>query len=209
MSKKRDVETETEVDMTPMIDMTFLLIIFFIIVNDMSKKELEELKLPVAKMAGHDDPPETRPILNVRWFPAGDIPQYIIKQYKDEKNIDIPTGSDWSDIVWKGRILFWPGKDPMGMTDPIRTGRPDYYWELESTAIEHWLPYFTMEFDETLGKELPDDPILIRADRNTPFKYVQKIMEVCTREKVLIWRVQLAASETEEAIAQREAEGGN
>ena len=60
-----------------------------------------------------------------------------------------------------------------------------------------------------MGKELPDDPILIRADRNTPFKYVQKIMEVCTREKVLIWRVQLAASETEEAIAQREAEGGN
>jgi biopolymer transport protein ExbD len=208
MSKKRNVEVETEVDMTPMIDMTFLLIIFFIIVNDMSKKELEDLKLPVAKMAGHDDPPKTRPILNVRWFPANDIPSHIIKQYKEEKNIDIPADTDWSDIVWKGRILYWPGKDTMGITDPIRN-RPDHYWELESTAVDHWLPGFTMKFDEMLQKELPDDPILIRADRNTPFKYVQKIMEVCTRENVLIWRVQLAASETAEAIAAREAAEGN
>ncbi len=204
MSKKRDVEVETEVDMTPMIDMTFLLIIFFIIVNDMSKKELEELKLPVAKMAGHDEPPKTRPILNVRWFPAGGVPKFVTDQYA-EKSIGIPPDMEWSDIVWKGRILYYPGKDTEGRMDPIRKGRPDFYWELETTAIDHWLPTFKKEFDETLGIELPDDPILIRADRNTPFKYVQKIMEVCTREKVLIWRVQLAASETPEAIAAREA----
>lgn len=208
MSRKRDVETETEVDMTPMIDLTFLLIIFFIIVNDMSKKELEDLKLPVAKMAGHDEPPKTRPILNVRWFPAGEVPEYVKSQYRDLYGWEPASDIEWSDIVWKGQIIYYPGLDPEGRTDPIRRGRPDHYWKLEATAIDSWLPYFEKEFDETLGKELPDDPILIRADRNTPFKYVQKIMEVMTRKDVLIWRVQLAASETPEAIAAREAAEG-
>jgi biopolymer transport protein ExbD len=206
MSRKRDAETEIEVDMTPMIDLTFLLIIFFIIVNDMSKKDLEELKLPVAKMAGHDEPPETRPILNVRWFPAGEVPTFVVEQYAT-MGIGIPQDQEWSDIVWRGNLLYWPNKDPKGRTDPIRKGRPDYYWELESTAKDEWLPNFTYEWDESLKKDLPDDPILIRADRNTPFKYIQKIMEVCTREGILIWRVQLAASETPEAIAAREAKG--
>ena len=208
MSRKRDVETETEVDMTPMIDLTFLLIIFFIIVNDMSKKDLEELKLPVAKMAGHDEPPKTRPILNVRWFPAGEVPKYVIDQYT-AMGVGVPQDQEWSDIVWRGQLLYWPNKDPKGRTDPIRKGRPDHYWEVEATAKDEWLPGFTYEFDEQLQKELPDDPILIRADRNTPFKYIQKIMEVMTREGVLIWRVQLAASETPEAIAAREAAEGN
>ena len=51
--------------MTPMIDLTFLLIIFFIIVNDLTQQELEDLKLPIAQKAGKDDPPPGRPILNV------------------------------------------------------------------------------------------------------------------------------------------------
>lgn len=204
MSKKRNVETETVVDMTPMIDLTFLLIIFFIIVNDMSKKELEDLKLPVAKMAGHDEPPETRPILNVRWFPEGGVPAGVKSIYAD-MGIAIPDNLEWSDIVWKGQILYYPGIDTMGITDPIRKGRPDYYWKLEATAKDEWLPYFTYKMDDMLKKELPDDPILIRADRNTPFKYIQKIMEVCTRDGVLIWRVQLAASEPEEVVKARAA----
>lgn len=155
--------------MTPMIDLTFLLIIFFIIVNDLTQQELEDLKLPVAQKAGHDDPPENRPILNV-----------------------LDDGS----IIWKKKRIYWPGIEPRG-TDPIRKGRPDFYWLLEQTMVNDYLPWMTMKMDDTLGIELPDDPILIRADRNTPFKFIQRIMEVCSREKVKIWRVQLAASEPE------------
>ena len=152
--------------MTPMIDLTFLLIIFFIIVNDLTQQELEDLKLPIAQKAGKDDPPPGRPILNV-----------------------MEDGS----IIWKKKPLYWPGIEPQGL-DPIRK-RPDFYWKLAETMRLQFLPYMETDFDETLKMELPDEPILIRADRNTPFRYIQRIMEVCSRKDILIWKVQLAASE--------------
>ncbi|MFK5955222.1 MAG: biopolymer transporter ExbD [Planctomycetota bacterium] len=204
MARRRTAETEIEIDMTPMIDMTFLLIIFFIIVNDMSQKDLEELKLPIAMEAGHDDPPERRQVLNVRWFPAGGVTDYVKKQYA-EMGIGIPDDMEWSDIVWKGNILYYPNMDTGGRTDPIRKGRPDYYWQLAQTMELEWVPYFEKKMDDKLGKLLPDDPVLLRADRNTPFKYLQKIMEVCTRENILIWKVQFAASEDPDVVAAREA----
>jgi biopolymer transport protein ExbD len=54
-------------DMTPMIDCVFQLIIFFMIITDMSQKELEELYLPKALVAAADkpDPNEMRPIINI------------------------------------------------------------------------------------------------------------------------------------------------
>jgi biopolymer transport protein ExbD len=206
---RHEADTETEVDMTPMIDMTFLLIIFFIIVNDMSQKDLEELKLPIAMEAGHDDPPENRPVLNVRWFPAGGVPDSVIDHYA-ELGIGVPNDQEWSDIVWKRNILYYPFMDTQGRTDPIRSGRPDYYWKLAETMKFVWVPEMATKMDDKLNKILPDDPILIRADRNTPFKYIQKIMEVCTREGIFIWKVQLAASEDPKVVDAREkAKKGN
>ena len=155
--------------MTPMIDLTFLLIIFFIIVNDLTQQELEDLKLPVAQKAGHDDPPPGRPILNV---------------LEDGK------------VIWKKKDLYWQGIQPQGQ-DPIRTGRPDYYWKLAETMKLEFLPHMEYEMDDLLKINLPDEPILIRADRNTPFRYIQRIMEVCSRQDIMIWKVQLAASEPE------------
>jgi biopolymer transport protein ExbD len=169
MSKRGRQTSEVEVDMTPMIDLTFLLIIFFIIVNDMTQQELEDLKLPIAQKAGHDDPPKGRPILNVM---------------------------DDGSIIWKQKLLYEPGMPPQGL-DPIRKNRPDHYWKLAETMQLKFVPKMKLKFDEGLGMNLPDDPILIRADRNTPFKYIQRIMEVCSRENVKIWKVQLAASEPE------------
>jgi len=58
---------EVAADMTPMIDCVFQLIIFFMIITDMSQKELEELYLPKAEVAAADKPKkgEIRPIVNV------------------------------------------------------------------------------------------------------------------------------------------------
>ena len=62
-----DVEGGAEMDMTPMIDITFQLIIFFLVANDLTRKETEELKLPQAihgteDLAGEKD---LRVIINI------------------------------------------------------------------------------------------------------------------------------------------------
>jgi biopolymer transport protein ExbD len=66
MSKKHE-SLEMEADMTPMIDCVFQLIMFFILITDMSQKELEELYLPVATVADPDkpNPEEIRPVVNI------------------------------------------------------------------------------------------------------------------------------------------------
>ena len=42
------------------------------------------------------------------------------------------------------------------------------------------------------GLKIPDEPLLIRADRSTPFEHIQKVMELCGERGVFIWKIQLA-----------------
>ena len=67
MSKQtKRAQEELQMDMTPMIDCVFLLMIFFVLVIDLSQQELEDLILPKAEYAVPDEkPPENRPIINV------------------------------------------------------------------------------------------------------------------------------------------------
>ena len=154
-----------EMDMTPMIDVVFQLIIFFILITDMSQSDLEELKLPIAKNAMQDkpDPKVVRPVLNI-----------------------LPDGA----MITKRRKLYDPEKDEM--TEVER------YLADQARLMPH-------PKDKVLGIELPDNPLLIRADKNTEFKYIQKIMEVCGKKGIQIWKLQLAASEDPAKVAEREA----
>jgi biopolymer transport protein ExbD len=70
MAKRRDhskyYEATAKVDFTPIIDCVFNLVIFFMIVTDMTNRELEELTLPIASQAVSDKNPEKgRMIVNV------------------------------------------------------------------------------------------------------------------------------------------------
>lgn len=63
--RKRDDKTPT-FDMTPMIDCVFLLMIFFVLVIDLSQKNLEDLILPRAEFQQPDEKPaDNRPVINV------------------------------------------------------------------------------------------------------------------------------------------------
>ncbi len=65
---KHDPETDMDMNMTPMIDVVFLLIIFFMIITDLTQQDLEDLQLPKATAADEDkpDPTKKRPIYNIR-----------------------------------------------------------------------------------------------------------------------------------------------
>jgi len=62
----KQVQQELVMDMTPMIDCVFLLMIFFVLVIDLSQQTLEDLILPKATFAVPDEkPPENRPVVNI------------------------------------------------------------------------------------------------------------------------------------------------
>ena len=84
MSKDVGLE-ETEVDMTPMIDVTFLLLIFFVIVSTLTRMETEaEVELPAADQAQVDDTIDvTQLVINVE--EDGDI--FIIGQQCTEDQV--------------------------------------------------------------------------------------------------------------------------
>jgi biopolymer transport protein ExbD len=134
---------ELPLDMTPMIDVVFNLIIFFMIVIDLSQKELENIILPRASECQPDENPEDkRKIINV--VPQGDI---IVKR----RTMDLDQ--------LQTDLAIWRSKVP----------------------------------EEDGG--FCSKPILIRTDRGTEMKHVQKIMEVCGKEQLKIYQIELACSE--------------
>jgi biopolymer transport protein ExbD len=157
---KTDPRTDQDMDMTPMIDIVFQLIIFFMIITDMTQKELETLILPVAETASPDkpDPKEIRPIVNI-----------------------ISNGS----IYVMGELYYDPEND-------------DQYLQLKSylQQMANKMPKEPLNEGQPSGPKVPANPLLIRADQSTPFKHIQKVMELCGLQGIQIWKVQLAAAES-------------
>lgn len=119
---KHDPETEMDMDMTPMIDVVFLLIIFFMIITDLTQQDLEELELPVAVYATPDkpDPDELRPIVNVPY--DGKMVVRREEYYNpevDKQNYD--RMSKWLGVVAKAmeQEPLEEGKPAMVPADPL------------------------------------------------------------------------------------------
>lgn len=63
---RHDPRTELAANSTPLIDVVFLLIIFFMVITDLTQQDLEDLELPDSVAAVPDEPgPEARPVINV------------------------------------------------------------------------------------------------------------------------------------------------
>jgi biopolymer transport protein ExbD len=75
-------------NMTPMIDVVFQLIIFLMLANDMSRKEIEDLLLPDATHGEEDKGlnEKTRVIVNLMKNETGGPP--ILKVHGEEMNLD-------------------------------------------------------------------------------------------------------------------------
>jgi biopolymer transport protein ExbD len=78
MQKAPDAE---EMNMTAMIDIVFQLIIFLMLANDLSRKEIEELTLPEAQHATEDkgDKEKSRIIVNLLKGEGGGPPSLKVK----------------------------------------------------------------------------------------------------------------------------------
>ena len=158
---KADAKTEMEMDMTPMIDVVFLLIIFFMIITDLTQQDLEMLKLPVAHSSVPDkpDPSVVRPVINI-----------------------VHTGK----MIVKKETKFDPENPDLTVMESFLSDQA------------RLMPKEHFNKEAGTGPMIPDNPLLIRADRNTPFKHIQKVMELCGKKGIQIWKLELAASEPNE-----------
>ena len=158
---KNQSNDEIVMDMTPMIDIVFQLIIFFMLLMDMSQKDLETLVLPKALSAVEDkpNPLDPRPVINI----TADG-QILVKRDDGYKKL-------------KEYLLMRARAMPKAPVEP--------------------------------GSKIiaPDKPILVRADQSTPFKHIQKVMEICGIQDIKIWKIELAAGQ--EKPAEGSAAGGN
>lgn len=153
---KQDTEPEPlEINMTPMIDVTFLLIVFFMIVVDLTQQDLVILELPKAEMAVPDKNPEKhRLTVNITWDPE----------------------TRTSEIIFKRQTVTLD--------------------ELKAKLY----PYARAKVNPKT--KFSEVPILIRCDKDAPFRKVQEVMQICGDKDIQIYKVMLAAkTEAKEGAA--------
>ncbi len=135
LTKGKKSDKEIEMDMTPMIDCVFQLITFFMLITDMSSRELEILYLPKAEQADPDkpDPKEKRPIINI--LSDGSI--FI----KGEKYFDPKEPDDYAKLkLYLGeRVKFMPKEhtDKNNPKSPIAPAWPLLIRADQSTPMYH------------------------------------------------------------------------
>ena len=112
--KGSDGADDIQLNMTPMIDVVFNLIIFFMIVTDMSQKELEQLVLPMSTQAVEDtgDEQERRVIIN--------ITKKNPETFKDDHEVDITIKGKDYDLDKLKEELFVHADSNRDMLDPAQ-----------------------------------------------------------------------------------------
>ncbi|MEW6073407.1 MAG: biopolymer transporter ExbD [Planctomycetota bacterium] len=152
-----------EMNMTPLIDCVFQLLLFFMIVTDMTQANLESLQLPPALAAVPDepDPKIVRPILN------------------------IPVSGK---VIWRRETLYDPEQD---FED---TSRLEAFLANQAKLM----PTEHLNEKEGTGPQIPANPLMIRADENTEFKYIQRVMYLCAKKDIQIWKLELGAKDLSE-----------
>ncbi len=138
-------------DMTPMIDVTFQLIVFFLVANDLSRKDTPDLELPTAVHCDEMGNVDLRITVNVLRAPAG------------EDAAEIRVAGRRVDLATLRRALHVAadrGREPA----PPGSGTPP-------SSVQ----------------------LLLRADRDVPWRDVQEVLRACAHPNVRIWRVEFAA----------------
>jgi biopolymer transport protein ExbD len=148
---------EVSPNLIPMIDIMFLLLLFFMLNADMSSRELEELTPPIArhseKEEGKAEP--DRITVNVHHDTKEVTPCALYN------NGDICRDDTHWHISLSGRKYNF---DKDGMT---RLGQA--LFELGKTRRDPGDP-----------KSISERKLIIRADRTAPYGYVQKVLEQAT-----------------------------
>ena len=151
MPKVIEPEEPEGFNLTPMIDVTFQLIIFFMLVNDMAQAQAEQLQLPPSDQA-----------IQEKFI---DDSLLIVNVLGETNELKKPNGT----ILISGKVVFEPsaeaGKyDVRRLADLFEQRRLIKAYQ-ETAGDTKFVRY----------------PVLIRADRTTHFEWVQLLLAVASK----------------------------
>ena len=150
------------VNMTPMIDIVFNLVTFFMLTLDMSQKELAVLDLPRANNGIEDKDPSTN------------------TKGKKEDNTRFTINLEPKGTVYfKGERWSFSDEDPKKQDQSLENLRQ---------ALRALTRPAKLRDERGFSKVM----VLIRGDRQAKWKYVQWIMQVCADPNIKIYKMHFA-----------------
>jgi biopolymer transport protein ExbD len=166
-SKLPPLKEDISPNVVPMIDIMFLLLLFFMLGADMSQRESVEVQLPKADMIKEDKElanPDPETTINVH--PDQSVDAAVFKDPRASRDLKL-----WV-ISMRGNLYT---------VDQLKT-------QLKIEAEEFPEP----EMDKQAGRILSRKKVLIRAEKDAPFGLVQKVIE--TAGSVGMYKVEVAGS---------------
>ena len=164
-----DVEEQVGCNLIPMVDIMFLLLLFFMLSADMSQRELEDVTLPEADEVQEDkNVKEESGISNVNVFHSAYGSAATCPALETRKPCNV---HDHWRIAIRGKE-YTP--------DTIMSGlKEEAALEMEDAAASG-------------GKTLSARKVMVRADSTAPYGFVQAVMQGCALTG--IYKIELAAA---------------
>lgn len=162
-------DLEVKMDMTPMIDMVFQLVMFFIIAIDFSRHDIALLTLPPST-AGAED--------------KGEDPRRIVI------NVTAPRPSA-AELADPAVAKEWP-RARLDAANKILVRQKEF-------TFEQLLSYLKLRGvaarPDPKNPKVADVGVLIRCDGKQAFDLVKGILQICANPAVAIYKVEIATAE--------------
>ena len=164
MKKLPSIQETLAPNLIPMIDIMFLLLLFFMLGADMGQRELEEVSLPKAEQAKVEPKEKTDDRLTINAHHRLDV---SCRPYSHQEVCR-------QDDHWK---LAVKGHD---CTDPLKLAA---VLQAETGASRK---------ADVQGRTVSDRRVMIRADASAPYALAQRAMSVCAEQG--IYRIEVGAA---------------
>ncbi|MBI4600872.1 MAG: biopolymer transporter ExbD [Planctomycetes bacterium] len=194
MSRKQQVQEDVAPNLIPMIDIMFLLLLFFMLGADMGQRELEEVMLPKALAVKEEKESEKT---------EGEE-KLVVNVYH---LYDVECGSYGEDPVTKKLLTC---RDASHWRIGIKgTDYPDRK-KLEARLKVEGDRGRVGKMDKlSSGQQVPisERPVMIRADASAPYGQVQEVVNSCA--KVGIYKIECGAARPPESEFQDTKKAGS
>jgi biopolymer transport protein ExbD len=170
--KPPDVDEATALNLVPMVDIMFLMLLFFMLGSDMGQRELEEVTLPLASSVKEDKgdaPKEGRTTINV---------YHDIRRGQTCEEYEKEGGICRNEEHWKVGVR---GRD---------------YNVKDKEQRDNLRGLLKRDADEgkaVIGDRVSERLVMIRADKAAPYGNVQHVMNLCA--ECGIYKIEVGAAQ--------------